>query len=239
MTATEPLDFDLRLVGWAEVHELPGDWGAAALRTLLEAMEIDGIEEPDLLDMALMGLQDRPVDEAADLVLASLFGSEMSAGVRQNLIDDLQDDQPWQDLADLRHQRRVFTAVNLLQKAFPTRFGKPDIVRVEVEIRAADAVGRKWLAGDIDPALLLRLLAAGMPDRAVLRRLFGSSLAGAAFPEAASIVWHVVRVESQDPQPVSLTVYSSIPWLMPLTDSSSWTARAWPDAPPRQGLVSD
>jgi hypothetical protein len=239
MAGVEPHDFEVRLSDWAEVHELPGDWGSAALRAVLEALEIDGVEESDLLDMTLMGLQDRPVDEAADLVLESLFGSEMSAGVRQNLVDDLQDEQPWQDIADLRHQRRVFTAVTLLQKAFPTRFGKPDILRVEVEIRAGDAIGRKWLAGDIDPALLLRLLAAGMPDRAVLLRLFGSSLAAAAFPEAASIVWHMVRRESEDPEAVGLTVYSSIPWLAPLTDSTSWTARAWPDAPLRQIPASD
>jgi hypothetical protein len=225
--------FEVQLTQWLEVHELPDDWSAPQLALLLDHLEIEGVEEGDQLDMAIMGLQDLDADDAADLVLQTVFAERLKPGVRQNLIDDLEDDRPWEDFADLRHQPGIFSAMTLLQKAFPTRFGKPDIARVEVSIRGEDSQARRWLQGEIDPALLLRLLAGGMPDRAVLRRLFGEALGGIRFDEADAILWRVERNSPADAAVTELTLYSSLQWFDPLKEADTWSVQAWPDAPPR------
>jgi hypothetical protein len=158
----------------------------------------------------------------------------MRRGVRQNLIEDLRDDRPWEDFAELRHQPGIFRAITLLQKAFPKDYGKPDIGRIELEITPQDATGLRWLSGEIDPALLLRLLAGGMEDRAILRRLFGEALAGDHFPEAEAILWRVEAASDPGASPIRLILHSSLQWFAPLEDADAWTAKGWKDAPPSE-----
>ena len=98
-------------------------------------------------------------------------------------------------------------------------------------MRALEAPGRSWLAAELDPALLLRLLAAGMDQRALVRRLFGEALVGDRFPEAEWILWHVERAATDELQGVTLVIHSSIPWLEPLAEADVWTAKGWPDSP--------
>ncbi len=224
--------FELRLLGWSEVHELPGNWPSKQLATLLEHLEVEDVTESDALDMALMALQDLDADDAADLVMQTVF-EDMSAGVRQNLIHDLEDDRPWDGVADLSRQHGILSAVTLLQKAFPTRFGKPDFACVEISVQAKDAQGEQWLSEDIDPALLLRLLAADMDDRAVLRRLFSVALEGDSFPDADNILWQIERRSAAGVSPFEAVIHSSLRWFEPLKQADSWTATGWPDSLPK------
>jgi hypothetical protein len=93
--------------------------------------------------------------------------------------------------------------------------------------------GRVWLdAPNPDPALLLRILAAGMDDHAVLNRLFEDALAGPAFAEAGAIVWHLSRCAGAAPEREFVLV-SSHQWFDPLRKLESWTATAWADPPAR------
>ncbi len=159
-----------------------------------------------------------------------VFGDAMRSGVRRNLAHDLPEDRPWEEFADLAQQVGIFNAVVLLQQAFPRNYGKPDAVAISVNVATASARGLAWLdAPTPDPALLLRILAAGMDDRAVLRRLFHDSLSGTQFPEAAAILWHVVREPATATDRVFRMV-ASHQWFDPLEDREGWTATAWEDA---------
>ncbi len=225
--------FQLRIDQWAEIHSLPDSWPTAALRDVLRLADFDdAVADDDVAEMAVMALQDLPPREASELVLEVLFGDAMSAGVRQNLSDDLGDDRPWEHYAGVSRQAGIFEAVVLLQRAFPRSFGVPDALRLRVEVQAKGEDGCAWLRSGPRPALLLRLFASGMEGGAILRRLYESELAGDRFPDANGILWRIDEVErSEVLQPTTCVydVYSSCQWLAPLEGHEPWQAAGWPD----------
>ncbi len=229
MTKETP-EFHARLLDWRQVHELPEGWPPGRLLSLLTSMEVDGVSENDALEMTVLALQDLEPDEAADRVLEAVFGDWMRHGIRQNLAHDLKEERPWEEFADISQQVGIFNAVALLQRAFPREFDKPDAVSVAVRLETASEKGTAWL--DIpspDPALLLRILAGGMGESAVLRRLFGESLAGSSFVEAGAILWRVSRRSGVAPAR-EFELVSSHQWFDPLKNLETWTATAWIDA---------
>jgi hypothetical protein len=103
-------------------------------------------------------------------------------------------------------------------------------VSIVFATETASRTGALWLdAADPDAALLLRILAGGMDDRAVLRRLFHDALRGVSFAEAGSIVWQASRREAPG-SGREFSLISSHQWLDPLEDRDAWTTEAWPDA---------
>lgn len=224
-------EFRVERLGWKEIHELPDGWPPARLQALLSSLEVDDVADEDALEMTVMALQDREVDEASDLVLQAVFGDDMRPGVRQNLVPDLREDRPWEEFAEIARQAGIFEAVVLLQRAFPRDFGVPDAVSLAVRIETGSETARAWLdAASPDPGLLLRILAAGMDDRALLRRLYAESLASRRFPDAGSILWHVARSDAGSGAG-EFALVSSHAWFEPLSGREGFAAQAWPDAP--------
>lgn len=70
----EAREFQVRMLDWKEIHELPGVWTPERLLALLAGLEVDGVAEDDALEMTLLALQDLEPDEAADRVLEAVFG---------------------------------------------------------------------------------------------------------------------------------------------------------------------
>ncbi|MBT8061724.1 MAG: hypothetical protein KJO85_03515, partial [Gammaproteobacteria bacterium] len=109
-----PSTYEVGIQSLEEVHSLPGIWSNEALRELLVLADMDDIgqvEDSELLEITIMALQDLGNQKAAELVLEAVFGESMRAGVRQNLVDDLQQDEPWEDFAEVSKQRGLFIAV--------------------------------------------------------------------------------------------------------------------------------
>ncbi len=228
---SEVAQFEVQVLNYEEVHHIPGDWTGKDVLELLSILEVDTSDaagEADLRDLLLMGLSDMDSDASADIVLEYVFGDTMTKGVRQNLVQDLEDDRPWEQFADPTKQAGVFRAVTLLQEVFPKQFGIPDAARIRVQLSSQDKDGAAELRGAMDPALLVRLLAAGMADRSILRRLFDEAIQDGPFPEAQAIVWHLESIAAPaDAQPntTALEVYSSIQWLGPLEDVDAYQAK--------------
>ncbi len=225
--------FLLRIEDWAEVHELPGSWPPERLREILRRVEFDDpVADADVLEMVQMALQDLQPRPAAELVLEVVFGDRMSSGVRQNLVDDLEDDRPWEQFARVDKQAGIFEAMVLLQKAFPRRYGIPDAVRVHLHLQATDAATGAWLRAGPPAALLVRLLAGGMPQDAMLNRLYAEELKSEHFPDATHILWRISAVDGSGPEEAAThtcDVYSSWQWLAPLEHVSAWEAAGHPD----------
>ena len=232
--ARESGEFEAHLVSWKQIHELPDGWTPDRLQFLLSLLEVDGVSDEEAWDMALLALQDRDHDAAAEVVLEAVFRESMRPGLRRNLSHDLTEERPWEDFADITQQAGIFNAVVLLQQAFPREYGVPDAVAIIVRLATTSEKGREWLGVlEPDPALLVRILAGAMDDRAVLRRLFGESLKGARFPEARSILWRASRNAGPEGS-FDFRMVSSHQWFDPLNDVEDWVATAWPDvAEPR------
>jgi hypothetical protein len=228
--AKESREFQAQLLSWKEVHALPDGWPVSQVHFLLALLDVDGVSDEEALDMVILALQDRDHDEAAELVLETVFRESMRPGLRRNLSHELTDERPWEDFADITQQSGIFNTVVLLQQAFPKEYDVPDAVSVVVRLDTASEKGRAWLgAPEPDPALLVRILAGDMDDRALLRRLFAESLRGSRFEEARFILWHVSRTAGIDAA-FDFTLVSSHQWFDPLKNLDTWTATAWPDA---------
>ena len=214
------------IISCREIHELPGDWPPAVLRSLLDGQEIDsaGTAEADLPDLALMALGDLEPNEAGARVLGLVFGEELAPGMRAQLAADLVNERPWEQLSDLSRQAGVFTATVLLQRAFPRHYGKPAAMRVEVALTApADADAALLLQAP--PAVVLRALAPGLGPASLVVRLYGDGLRGGDFPEAAQILWrHALRADPAAPRRVIADLCGAQAFLGTLGDAAAWSA---------------
>jgi hypothetical protein len=120
----------------------------------------------------------------------------MRPGVRQNLVDDLQEDKPWEEFAVVAQQRGLFIAVVLLQKVFPNRYAVPDALQFRFTIRALSSAAFAGMNAP-DPAWLIRLLSQGMSDTDVLNRLYEEELKAGPFTDAAGMIWHFAELDDE------------------------------------------
>lgn len=224
MTEMISARFRAEVLGYETVRELPDDWTPARLRSLLGQLDVDAADssDSDLWGLVEMGLADMDHDEAAGVVLEMVFGDDMSPGVRQNLVPDLEDEIPWDTFADITMHSRIFSALVPLQRAFPRRYGKPKAARAVVRIETTNDDAAAALA--TSPAdLLLRIAAAGMEASSKLTRLFGEALADGPFPEAGAILWRSDVARDADGR-FSVVLVSSEQWLGLLEDAPGWEA---------------
>jgi len=192
-----PSSYQVTIESISEIHTLTGTWDNKSLRALLNLAEVEDlgdIADTDLLEISLMVLQDLGNQKAGELVLEAVFGDSMRPGVRQNLVDDLQDREPWNDFAEVNQQRGIFIAVCLLHKAFPTRYGTPDALKLRVRFQPLAHSGAAAL---ITPRAdwLIRMLACGMNEHAILHRLYSAELKTGEFADATGLIWDCEPVE--------------------------------------------
>ena len=232
--------FDVVVSSVREIHDMPGTWSADDYRQLLTRLEVDGVEDVsgnDLLEMALMALQDMETDDAADAVLAHKLGSRISAGARRNIVEDLLEDQrPWEEAADISLHAQIFAAAVLLQKAFPSSFARPDMMQVVLGISALTSAAKAALSTPPQAAFVARLLADAMDAHSILERLFDEQLASHHFPEADGIIWLAEFSDpaSDDQSSVKLAIYSSQHWLDAMESISAFESSAYNDDNPEE-----
>lgn len=227
-----PATFEVTIESVSEVHTLPGIWSAAELRQILNLAEFEDaarVEESELLDMVLMVLQDLGNQLAGELVLEAVFGDSMRPGVRQNLVDDLQQDEPWADYAVVAQQKGIFITVMLLQQAFPNRYDTAEAVRIRFTVRATSNSGTTEIAA-ARPGWLMRLLACGMSETDVLPRLYEKELASGRFADADGMIWQCEKIldnegTGQGRNSCTFDLISSRLWLAPLSRGMSFQAR--------------
>lgn len=218
-----------------KLHDMPGSWTDDECRALLAQLEVDGVENmsgSDLLDMVLMALQDMEPDDAADAVLAYKLGNSISAGARQNIVQDLLgDERPWEEASDITLHSRIFAAAVLLYKAIPEAFSKPDMMQVTLHVTTLEPEAKALLVKAPQAAFVTRILADGMNESSILERLFDEQLASHSFPEAKGIIWQAEFSDyTSDSNPSAhLTIYSSSHWLKAMESVSEFQSSAYND----------
>jgi hypothetical protein len=222
--------FELSIDGWHEIHELPDSWPISKLREVLALLEYEAeVSNDELADVVLMLLEDQGPRLGAEVVLEAVFGDQMSAGVRQNIAEDLQEEEPWAQHATVAQQAGIFAAVVLLQRAMPKFFDHPEVVQFNLRLHANVPEARAWLNDQVNAGLVVRLLAQGMETHATLNRLYKDELNGDAFPAANDILWCVSKIDAD-----RYSIISSRHWMASLEDRINWTASAAPDQPSSQ-----
>ncbi len=224
-------EFQVRVLRFQLLREIPGARSDSGFAALLEAMEFGdtaGLSGSDLRDMCIMSLQDLKPEEASALVLRCELSDRLKPGQIQNMANEMADEKLWEHYADMSLHERLFSVGSLLFAAFPQVFPEPDAVRLTLEVTAANDSARAALAKPLHESLLVRLLADGMDDRGALHRLFDKQLAGKSFPEADTIVW-TVNTEATGKHALNVDVISSGYWLDALRNTKSYDSSAYAD----------
>ena len=228
--------FDVSVTGLQKIHDMPGTWSDADYRALLRDLEVDDVDDlagGDLFEILLMALQDLGEEQAGERVLACKLKNSVSRGVRQNIVQDLlEGSREWEEAADIFLHRDIFAACVLLYAAFPTRYPRPDMLRLDLRLRARSTVGKALLREPPEAAFVARVLADGMNEKSILERLFDEQLGGRNFPEAEGIIWLAEYGEPADGDAeATLTVYSSRHWLQAMTGVDAFPSSACNDRP--------
>lgn len=227
--------FEVEVTGLHKIHDMPGTWDETEYRALLRELEVDDVDDlagGDLYEILLMALQDLGEDEAGERVLACKLRKAVSRGVRQNIVEDLlEGSREWEEAADIFLHRDIFAACVLLHAAFPKLYPRPDMLRLELRLRAGSAAGQALLQEPPEAAFVTRVLADGMSEKSILERLFDEQLFGRRFPEAEGIIWLAEYGDlSDDATQATLTIYSSRHWLQAMSEVDTFPSSAYNDS---------
>lgn len=220
--------YDVNVLSYAKIHELPGSWEAADYQSVLELADFDDWDEiatTELKDYTILALQEMEVSEAFEIVLSYRLTS-LTKGQIHNLAHDMLSDKMWEEYQDISLHKEIYNCSVLMKWVFPTLFPETDAVKFELEIKPKNAAARD-VTGCIDKSFLIRIMANGLDDHAIINRLFDAQLNGAPFPEADSIIWDFEYRMMNDA--VHAIVYSSNYWLKTLQVSSQFESDAISD----------
>lgn len=189
--------FTVERLSFQHLTALPDAWQNTDYLALLTQLDYDNpeaIAPAELREMTQLALTDLEPAAAAEVVLSYLFAEQLKAGQLDQLAHQMQTEKLWEENPNFALHRGFFNATQLLYEAYNGKFPHPQAVEFKVKITAADLADLTVLE-QAPAAALLRLLAPGLSDRALLHRLFGDQLAGGDFPEAADILWQLTPSE--------------------------------------------
>jgi hypothetical protein len=224
-------NFSVLVKQFQVLEEIDGAWHHDDFIALLDAMDYGDTSDlaaADAREMCLLSLQELEPEAAAGLLLKYRCGSRLNAGQIQNIANEMPEEKMWEEYADMSLHEQMFAVGSLLFQAFPRVFPEPDAVQVDLQVTSLSDAGRGLLEVALSEACVVRLLAAGMDEHAVLHRLFEDQLRGKRFPEADTIVWIVRQTDGED-STAALSVISSGYWLDSLRETRSYECNAYPD----------
>ncbi|UOQ55252.1 hypothetical protein [Hymenobacter cellulosivorans] len=224
-------NFTVERLSFETLSALPDSWTNQDYRELLLLLDFEEageIEPAELKAMCLMALTDLEPTEAAQLVLTYLFADQLTPGQVENLAHQMLTEKLWEENPQLHQHEGFFKATQLLYEAYNGKFPRAEAVRFQVQFTAAEADDLTLFAHQPE-APLLRLLAPGMPDNTLLKRLFGDQLAGTSFPEAPFIIWQL-RTIRQEATTLVLEVVGSAYWLDDFKYADTYEAFTQADA---------
>ena len=223
--------FDVEVLGFKKVRALEGAWSYEDYKQLLVLMEMeDGTEQmtpAEVKEMCLMSLSDNDPQGAANVVLTHLFGRTLSAGKIEQLSHQMPEDRMWEEYSDIMAHEKLFNAYALLREAFNGTFTQPNGVKFKVKLHAQHAESFSVFDGFAE-APLVRVLACGIPDNAILNRLYEDQIVGDDFPEAEGILWQLSKL-SQTKNEATYEMISSGFWFEDLEDVSEFKAETHSD----------
>ena len=213
-----------------ELTELEQSWMPKDYVSILTSLDIADAAKMDigeLRDMTLFALQDLNPPDAAAVLLKYKVGTKLSGGQIRNYSIDSQHERLWEQSADLSLHQDMFAVASMLNSVNSMAFPVPDALRVTLSIYCDDASKLALFNNEMDRAILVRMISAGMNESAILNRLFGDQIATGIVADADSIIWQIA-VEQPDPATLQIRITSSAYWLRALreTESFEWDSGA-------------
>ncbi len=221
--------FEVKIQSFTNLLEIDGAWSTKNYEALLDVLEFfdrKDMSAADLKEMCLMSLQDLKPEEASYYVLKYRMSSLLKDGQLKNISVEMQDEKLWEEYSDPSLHEELFNVGSLLYSVFPGQFPKPDAVRLTFEVSSKNDLARQDLIRNFNESLVLRILADGMNEGAVLLRLYGDQLRSYSDEEADKILW-CLKLENKSENKVSAEVISSGYWLDSLEDVEFFESSAF------------
>lgn len=224
-------NFYIEILKFSNLLEIEGAWKSADFAALLDETEFGDtsqLADTELREMCIMSLQDQEPDEAAYILLKHVIGGDLRDGQLRNMSHEMLTEKLWEEYVDPAFHERLFNVGSILYEVLPRSVPKPDAVRVNLKITASDLTSRQSLNPSPTEALIVRMLADGMGEHAVLHRLYSQQLAGKSFPNAAEVVW-IIDTQPEDKLSLLMNVTGSGYWLDALEGTKSYSSHAYSD----------
>jgi hypothetical protein len=222
--------FNVKILTFTTIQELPNAWTDQKYLELLDVMEYGDTSEiapSDLKEMCMLAISDNELDEAANIVLEYVFNDRLNKGQKENLSHEMIDEKIWEEYADLSMHEDFFNVGQFLYQAYNGKFPHPEAVKFQIYITGKNTTDLA-IFEDGDEAVILRLIAKGMPENSVINRLYKDELEGKIFSEAKNIIWQLKKIELKA-NSITFEAISSKYWFRDLKFIDSFEGTTHPD----------
>jgi hypothetical protein len=198
------------------IERLPNSWKPEDFKAVLELLEYEGVSaiaENELEEMTSLALSDLELHEAAEILMQHIFNNEeLNKGQIQNMGNEMQSEKAWEEYSGINLHEQFFIVGDLLYKTFGGgSFAHPEAVSITVEFTFANDHALEEFQKSEAPNIL-KALALGMPDNAILNRLYKEHLQQEKMEEASSILWQANLIV-QEALSLTYEIISSEYWL--------------------------
>ncbi|WP_291113861.1 hypothetical protein [Flavobacterium sp. UBA6135] len=178
------------------VNEIPEYWKEQDYLKLLELFNFpdpETIAKENLLDYLKMAITDEEPNKAAAILLTYKLSEKLNEGQIQQISNDMLLDKVCEEYPEIDLHEPLFHINQLLYLAYNGKFPNAVATILKCEIIANEANDKSELGNE----QILKILAQGLGESALLKRLFPEQLEGSKpFPEANDIVWELESLGS-------------------------------------------
>ena len=224
--------FNVEIIKFQRINKIEKGWESQDYLALLESMglgdeEFESMSEVDLKEMCKMSLADEEAPHAANHVLTYLIKDSFTEGKIEQMAYDMLEDKLWEQFADISCHERLFNAYELLRESFNGIFLQPTGVKLTLKVSSDNENNFEELNTSLK-ACLVRLLAGGMNEQAILKRLYEDQINSEKFDEAENILWQIKEI-SKSKNFIIYDIISSEFWLEALEDVENYIAETHAD----------
>jgi len=198
------------------IERLPNSWNNDDFKELLEIVEYGGIselKETELEEMLLLALSENEPNEAAEIIMNYVFDKEeLNSGQIQNMGNEMQSENAWEEYSGIELHKQFFKTGDLLYKAFGGgTFAHPEAIEFGLTLTFSTADALKEFKEN-ETSSLLKVIALGLSDKAIINRLYHDQLKEEVVEEAKSILWET-KLDASEAKKLQFTIISSEYWM--------------------------
>lgn len=189
------MKFQIKINSFKTLDEVKEYWSNDDYVQLLDLFgfpDAATADQDSLRELLLMAITDFEPNEAAAIVLEYKLSEDLSKGQIDQISNDMLLDKISEEYPEIHLHSTLFYINQLLFKAFNGKFPNIKASQFECTITPVE----KGEEIELTKEAILKLMAEGLSESNLIKRLFTEKMAGKdPFPEAEDILWNI---DSQD-----------------------------------------